>query len=54
MQQRYWSQMGIEVSLQINLRFEEGKKVFVGNISTKIKDLGLEQKLIETFIELMK
>jgi hypothetical protein len=42
--------MDIEVSLQISLRFEEGKKVSVGNIATKIRDLGLEHKATEAVI----
>lgn len=51
-QREWWGDpsMDIEVSLQIKLRFEEGKKVSVGNIATKIKDLGLECKAAEAVI----
>jgi polysaccharide deacetylase 2 family uncharacterized protein YibQ len=48
-----WGDPGvyIESSLQINLRFEKGKKVSVGNIAIKIGDLGRKQKATEAVIE---
>lgn len=41
----------IEVSLQVKIAIPQDKKVTVGNISTAVRELGIESKIAENIIQ---